>query len=346
MSSLCFWHVGHPEFLPLSLEHQIYFGRNQIVSEISFSNQFLETIPNGGYPVSWLLEQHFSNRTFLENLPFSSMIYMIYRWWVSSSVSKKQAYKPSGLSPRTDSNYELPYNAQVKRRLDRMIPSTNSKVSNVSNDDSNVSRVRNHVANHIGYSRMIDRETCSLFRQDLGDGDMFGYQGIFMYFCNDPYPKIWYYKLILYIYVYVYISRYMHRRYGGSSICFSSQELSVSDSTCHSARELGESLAGKIQRQIMGWTDRFNGNDFLLGNLWKIYGKYGDLWMFTLWHSGNVTWLLKMTLIEIDGLPIKNGDFLTEMLLGTMSFAVNLVAVSEKKGHLWHPKQKIQRFST
>jgi hypothetical protein len=41
-----------------------------------------------------------------------------------------------------------------------------------------------------------------------------------------------------------------------------------------------------------------------------------------------------MTLIEIDGLPIKNGDFLTEMLLGTMSFAVNLVAVSEKKGHL------------
>ena len=77
-----------------------------------------------------------------------------------------------------------------------------------------------------------------------------------MYFCNDPYPKIWY-KLILYliytyIYMYMYISRYMHRRYGGSSICFSSQELSVSDSTCHSARELGESLAGKIQRQIMG----------------------------------------------------------------------------------------------
>ena len=83
--------------------------------------------------------------------------------------------------------------------------------------------------------------------------------------------------------MYMYISRYMHRRYGGSSICFSSQELSVSDSTCHSARELGESLAGKIQRQIMGWTDRFNGNDFLLGNLWKIYRKYGDLWMFTLW---------------------------------------------------------------
>ena len=50
MSSLCFWHVEHPEFLPLGLEHQIYFGRNQIVSEISFSNQFLETIPNGEYP--------------------------------------------------------------------------------------------------------------------------------------------------------------------------------------------------------------------------------------------------------------------------------------------------------
>ena len=149
MSSLCFWHVEHPEFLPLGLEHQIYFGRNQIVSEISFSNQFLETLPNGEYPVPWLLEQHFSNRTFLENLPFSSMIYMIYRWWVSSSVTKKQAYKPSGLSPRTDSNYELPYNAQVKRRLDRMIPSTNSKISNVSNDDSNVSSVRNHVASTI-----------------------------------------------------------------------------------------------------------------------------------------------------------------------------------------------------
>ena len=99
------------------------------------------------------------------------------------------------------------------------------------------------------------------------------------------------------IYIYICESRYTHRRYGGSSICFSSQELSVSDSTCHSARELGESLAGKIQRQIMGWTDR--SDRFTVTQTifyWVIYGKYmGSMVIYGCLPSGNVTWLLKMT---------------------------------------------------
>ena len=204
MSSLCFWHVEHPEFLPLGLEHQIYFGRNQIISEISFRNQFLETIPNGEYPVSWFLEQHFSNRTFLENLPFSNpMIYMIYRWWVSSSVTKKQASD----CPLTCHQELIPWIALQCPSQETLNPITNPikppfsygfpmvflwplnggfplqipKVSNVSNEDSNVSSGTNHIGP--GWSK----ESCSLFRH-LGDGDMFGCQG-FLYIFKWPIPK-------------------------------------------------------------------------------------------------------------------------------------------------------------
>ena len=168
-------------------------------------------------------------------------------------------------------------------RLDRMIPSTNSKVSNVSNDDSNVSRVRNHVANHIGYSRMIDRETCSLFRQDLGDGDMFGYQGIFMYFCNDPYPKIWYYKLILYIYMCMYIY---------PDTCTEGMEVHP----FVSPRRSSQYLTAPVTRRgswVSRWLGKFSGKSWveridLTETIfyWVIYEKYmGNMVIYGCLHS-------------------------------------------------------------